>query len=750
MKKAAEAARLEEKRKAPTTDPNLVVKTTTQNLITSMKTWVRLPRADPPPSADEVSVNEKEIASLTVKLSALAPTPEIKKQLVDNIKQLLLRGKLAQQDPSEEKLVSLTNALKDVAEVLKDFVTGKTQAPVGGSVLRLANANSRTASSPALQAPRPKMQQDLAQPAVAESPALKRNPTTALEVLSTGSPAPSRRNPTLTEATMTPKRPEVTSVSTPSMQRNSGAATTPSLSVVPTPIVPEGYDDGSPPPPPSQDFATAMWEQRDKFPKLEVPWQLDYLCNQVALRGGCVSAGQLDPILGERKLAPYDITYACGNLSWVSEKDYMIPLSLLKRYLWHLPSSTIPDRQEALERVKEGSYSYEASQYVMDMPLHKRDVMGYLVSYIRKIGELRKNNDLQDVFKVFAPLVFRTSSNFNSRDNKMRIPVAMAEEVRFLSNIVRDLDVAALVKKGARERSRMSARPTASIMQVPDVNVQRNLLKGWSTENDLAPVSWTKLSSSTIGNFKVLSGFQYEVGSNKVCPELPDRSKLELMHNQTLWYQDFFYGKPHFNVLVQEKEQKEGKSVNLAVVSVLKPPDGYVDPFPVQALLLLPDVGYVRTTVEIAPTKKKVADVKEVLAAVRTLSMVPNSAQIIHCENPKLCDALADFEQKTVVSCYKFGVLYQAPGQTTEEEMYNNMVGSADYFAFLDIIGERVQLSKHKVFYCCLCVCVCLFVLNKDTQGLSRWSGVSRKQFYRRIFRVHQVVFQRRRKCDFG
>jgi hypothetical protein len=113
-----------------------------------------------------------------------------------------------------------------------------------------------------------------------------------------------------------------------------------------------GYDDGSIPPPYSQDFATAMFEQRELFPKLEVPWQLDYLCSMVALRGGCVSVGQFDGMLPEGRLAEFDITYGLGKLSWITEKDFMIPLSLLKRYLWHQASPIVPERQEALDAVK--------------------------------------------------------------------------------------------------------------------------------------------------------------------------------------------------------------------------------------------------------------------------------------------------------------------------------------------------------------------------------------------------------------
>lgn len=44
--------------------------------------------------------------------------------------------------------------------------------------------------------------------------------------------------------------------------------------------------------------------------------------------------------------------------------------------------------------------------YVMSMPLHKRDVLGYIVSYIRRIVEMRPANqkDAADITKVFGAL----------------------------------------------------------------------------------------------------------------------------------------------------------------------------------------------------------------------------------------------------------------------------------------------------------------------------------------------------------
>lgn len=154
------------------------------------------------------------------------------------------------------------------------------------------------------------------------------------------------------------------------------------------------------------------------------------------------------------------------------------------------------------------------------------------------------------------------------------------------------------------------------------------------------------------------------------------------------------------------------------------------------SVLLLHELdGYVRTTVEIPGTRKKTVDPKEVQTAVRqgipSLGVVRSAcffffsfavvvclahavraqdSRLVYVDNPKLADALADFEEKSLVTGYKFGVLYMAPNQSTEEDMYNNTDGSTAYQAFLDLIGTRVALAKHQGFRggldCMLSVCV--------------------------------------------
>mmetsp|Transcript_26777 Transcript_26777/g.37695 ORF Transcript_26777/g.37695 Transcript_26777/m.37695 type:complete len:675 (+) Transcript_26777:3-2027(+) len=57
---------------------------------------------------------------------------------------------------------------------------------------------------------------------------------------------------------------------------------------------------------------------------------------------------------------------------------------------------------------------------------------------------------------------------------------------------------------------------------------------------------------------------------------------------------------------------------------------------------------------------------------------------------------LAQFEEKLIVSAYKFGVMYCGPKQTTESQMYDNVEGSAEYQEFLDFLGDRIQLAGWK------------------------------------------------------
>ena len=69
-------------------------------------------------------------------------------------------------------------------------------------------------------------------------------------------------------------------------------------------------------------------------------------------------------------------------------------------------------------------------------------------------------------------------------------------------------------------------------------------------------------------------------------------------------------------------------------------------------------------------------------------------------------EALEHFELSVVSRQYKFGVLYAPPGGTcslliaanSEDAMYEAKDGSAAFDAFLDLLGERVQLKDFAKF----------------------------------------------------
>lgn len=445
-------------------------------------------------------------------------------------------------------------------------------------------------------------------------------------------------------------------------------------------------------------------------------------------------------MLPEKKLAPYDVTYACGNVSWLNEKDYLIPLSLLKRYMWHMPSSIVPDRQEALACRE----PQEIISYANAITLHKRDVLAFVVGYIRTVGKLRGGEPkVADVEAVFAPLVLRSSSNYNSRDHKMKIPRALDDEIRFLHTLVRDWDLDSIAKQSEKERARLFKQAQRGSYALPpgasvDVPALRKLCSTWVTDKELRDSTWElptcshcqatqaawvvecRICSKCIYKFaggggggsgafkfppvepeslfRYLPTYQYEVGCNRVSSTLRTytQPRVELPQSSVHWFQDVFQGKPHFNILIQDP-RKDNKTVT--IVSILRPPDGLQESFPARALILDEQEGYSRVVIEVPLFKKKILDPSHVVAAVKAAPLSwPADAKFTCIDNPKLADALADFESKASSNNYKFGVLYLGGGQSTEEQMYNNHRGSEAYDYFLASIANKVTLAEHKGF----------------------------------------------------
>ncbi|XP_018326268.1 rap1 GTPase-activating protein 1 isoform X2 [Agrilus planipennis] len=63
---------------------------------------------------------------------------------------------------------------------------------------------------------------------------------------------------------------------------------------------------------------------------------------------------------------------------------------------------------------------------------------------------------------------------------------------------------------------------------------------------------------------------------------------------------------------------------------------------------------------------------------------------------PKASQLIANYDEHVLVSNFKFGVLYQKRGQTTEEELFCNNVPTPAFDEFLSLLGRRIQLKDHK------------------------------------------------------
>jgi len=63
---------------------------------------------------------------------------------------------------------------------------------------------------------------------------------------------------------------------------------------------------------------------------------------------------------------------------------------------------------------------------------------------------------------------------------------------------------------------------------------------------------------------------------------------------------------------------------------------------------------------------------------------------------PRASQLIAAYDEHVLVSNFKFGVLYQRFGQTTEEQLFGNVHSSAALDEFLELLGQRIQLKDHK------------------------------------------------------
>lgn len=64
--------------------------------------------------------------------------------------------------------------------------------------------------------------------------------------------------------------------------------------------------------------------------------------------------------------------------------------------------------------------------------------------------------------------------------------------------------------------------------------------------------------------------------------------------------------------------------------------------------------------------------------------------------SPKSSQLIANYDEHVLVSQFKFGVLYQKHGQTTEEELFCNTATTPAFDSFLALLGQRIPLKDHR------------------------------------------------------
>ena len=63
---------------------------------------------------------------------------------------------------------------------------------------------------------------------------------------------------------------------------------------------------------------------------------------------------------------------------------------------------------------------------------------------------------------------------------------------------------------------------------------------------------------------------------------------------------------------------------------------------------------------------------------------------------PKGPELIVNYDEHVLVNHFKFGLIYQRIGQSTEEQLFGNRIQSEALEEFLEVIGQKIKLKEHK------------------------------------------------------
>ncbi|KAK6628127.1 hypothetical protein RUM44_010609 [Polyplax serrata] len=147
-------------------------------------------------------------------------------------------------------------------------------------------------------------------------------------------------------------------------------------------------------------------------------------------------------------------------------------------------------------------------------------------------------------------------------------------------------------------------------------------------------------------------------------------------------YRRFFLGREHVNLLGFDE------SLGPVLISVKMENVGNAEH---TRILLRLRTG---TSHELLPTSCLPQPTPQALARFLQENINVPLWQPVLC--PQASRLIAAYDEHVLVSSFKFGILYQMRGQTSEEELFSNRTSSPAFEEFLDLLGRRVRLKDHK------------------------------------------------------
>lgn len=107
--------------------------------------------------------------------------------------------------------------------------------------------------------------------------------------------------------------------------------------------------------------------------------------------------------------------------------------------------------------------------------------------------------------------------------------------------------------------------------------------------------------------------------------------------------------------------------------------------------------------------------------------LLNENIQIDHFElvSSNTASLISSYDERVLIMKFKFGVMYQRFGQTTEEELFCNNKTSPAFEEFLDLLGERIRLKDHKGY----------------RGGLDIQNGHTGDQAIYQVFKEREIMF---------